>query len=115
MRPTPVPILAIYILIVGKALVTLAFYVAYIGDDFDMASPEIFVWTPLVTYGYSMFLILAFLEGRNLLGVRICLGIDFAAALPLLVYPGMIISALLFGLTYLESTKFYFRREKDRE
>ncbi|MEL7534097.1 MAG: hypothetical protein AAFN10_22505 [Bacteroidota bacterium] len=101
---------AMQILVIVRALLALVFYIVFSINDITIGAvgPEIILYTFL---GFSLLAIpiFYFIRKRNLLATRISIIVDLLAALPATAFISIVLSVVIFGLSFSKSAKAYFQ------
>lgn len=101
---------AMQILVIVRALLTLVFFVVFSVKDITIGA----VGPQIILYTFLAFTVLAipifyFIRKRNLLATRIAIGVDLLAALPATAFISIVLSVVIFGLSFSRSAKDYFQ------
>lgn len=105
----PGSIKAMQILIVVRALLALVFYIVFTVKDITIGT----VGPQIILYSFIAFVILSipifyFISKRNLMATRIAIVVDLLAAIPATAFISIVLSLVVFGLTFTKSAKNYF-------
>ena len=99
------------ILIVIRFLLALVFYIVFSVKDITVGT----VGPQIILYSFIAFVLLSipifyFISKRNLLATRIAIFVDFLAAFPATAFISIVLSMVVFGLSFTKSAQHYFRQ-----